>query len=254
MYKILFMEQVDLLEMLRQLFNDSGLSSIDYRNLIMLGISFILIFLAVVKKFEPLLLLPIAFGMFVVNIPGAKEVLLAEPQGDNPGGLLYYLKKGVDWVIFPPIIFLGIGAMTDFGPMIANPKSILLGAAAQVGILVTYFAARMLFGMTGPESAAIGIIGGADGPTAIYVAAKLNPAKLSEIAIAAYSYMALIPIIQPPIMRALTTKKERSVRMEQLRKVSKAEKIIYPIVVTSIVGILLPSALPLLGISCSATS
>lgn len=233
--------------MLSQLYNDSGLSSIDYRQLIMLAISFVLVYLAVVRKFEPLLLLPIAFGMFIVNIPGANEVLLAAPKDGNPGGLLYYLSKGVEWVLFPPIIFLGIGAMTDFGPMIANPKSILLGAAAQIGILVTYLVAMLIFGMTGEQAAAIGIIGGADGPTAIYVAAKLYSEKLPAIAIAAYSYMALIPIIQPPFMKWLTTKEERSVRMEQLRKVSKAEKIIYPLAVTAVVGILLPSSLPLLG-------
>ena len=247
MFKALLLEPIDFLQMLEQLYLDSGLSKIEPTQIIMLLISFVLIYLAIVKKFEPLLLLPIAFGMFLANIPGASEVLLAKPHGDNPGGLLYYLNKGVEWVIFPPLIFLGIGAMTDFGPMIANPKSILLGAASQIGIFVTYIVAMIVLGKTGAQAAAIGIIGGADGPTAIYVAAKLYSDKLTAIAIAAYSYMALIPIIQPPIMRLLTTKEERSVRMEQLRKVSKAEKIIYPIVVTAIVGILLPGALPLLG-------
>ncbi len=247
MFKALLLEPIDFIKMLEKLYLDSGLSKIEPLSLVMLIVSFVLVYLAIVKQFEPLLLLPIAFGVFIANIPGARDVLFAEPQGDNPGGLLYYLNKGVEWVIFPPIIFLGIGAMTDFGPMIANPRSILLGAAAQIGIFITYFVAMAIFGKTGAQAAAIGIIGGADGPTAIYVTMKLYPEMISSIAIAAYSYMALIPIIQPPIMRLLTTKKERSVRMEQLRKVSKAEKIIYPLVVTSIVGILLPSALPLLG-------
>ena len=227
---------------------------------------FVLFYLAVVKQFEPLLLLPIAFGMFIVNIPGAQAVLYGTDHGlsdqemwakyqeaANAGatytanyGLFHYLEIGVSKVIFPPIIFLGIGAMTDFGPLIANPKSLLIGAAAQLGVFLTFVGAIAL-GFSGAQAAAIGIIGGADGPTAIYVTQKLAPNLLSAIAIAAYSYMALIPVIQPPIMKLLTTKKERLIKMEQLRPVSKREKIIFPIAVTLIVGLILPDALPLLG-------
>lgn len=291
---------------------------------IMLVIACFLVYLAVVKKFEPNLLLSVAFGMFIINIPGAYNVLYgttgytftdsatnaiiasgtlqelcetfnvaynagsAETLNSSLAsliesvktyaassevymgevlctsgiiadkGLFYFLYKGVDWVIFPPLIFLGIGAMTDFGPLIANPRSLLLGAAAQLGIFLTFFGA-LFFGFNEQASAAIAIIGGADGPTAIYLTQKMaNSAVgtmfngrtmdlLPAIAIAAYSYMALVPVIQPPIMKALTTKKERLIRMEQLRPVSKKEKIIFPIVVTGICGIILPAALPLLG-------
>ena len=294
---------------------------------LMLIIAAFLVYLAIVKKFEPNLLLSIAFGMFIINIPGAYKVLYgtigytfidsatnatiasgtlqqlcdtfgiygafydgssaatlqasldslvnavktyAAGNGNILGeviythgviadkGLFYYLYKGVDWVIFPPLIFLGIGAMTDFGPLIANPKSLLLGAAAQLGIFLTFFGA-LFFGFNEQASAAIAIIGGADGPTAIYLTQKMANSAigtmfngktmdlLPAIAIAAYSYMALVPVIQPPIMKLLTTKKERLIRMEQLRPVSKKEKIIFPIVVTGIVGIILPAALPLLG-------
>jgi len=214
---------------------------------LMMGIACLLVYLAIVKKFEPNLLLAIAFGMFIVNIPGAHDILYApmDATGGN-GGLFTYIYKGVEWVIFPPIIFLGIGAMTDFGPLIANPRSLLLGAAAQLGIFVAFFVAMWL-GFDGPQSASIGIIGGADGPTAIYLTSKLAPELLSAIAIAAYSYMALVPVIQPPIMKLLTTKKERLIKMEQLREVSKREKIIFPIAVTAICGVILPAALPLLG-------
>lgn len=238
----------------------------EWQNYVMLLISFVLFYLAVVKQFEPLLLLPIAFGMFIVNIPGAQAVLYGTDHGlsdqemwakyqeaANAGttytanyGLFHYLEIGVSKVIFPPIIFLGIGAMTDFGPLIANPKSLLIGAAAQLGVFLT-FAGAIALGFTGAQAAAIGIIGGADGPTAIYVTQKLAPNLLSAIAIAAYSYMALIPVIQPPIMKLLTTKKERLIKMDQLRPVSKREKIIFPIAVTLIVGLILPDALPLLG-------
>ncbi len=225
---------IDIVETLVNFWNSTGVVASGWENYVMLAISFILFYLAIVKKFEPLLLLPIAFGMFIINIPGAREILFATPDPEigEKGGLLYFLYQGVDLVIFPPLIFLGIGAMTDFGPMIANPKSILLGAAAQIGIL---------------EAGSIAIIGGADGPTAIYVTTKLADALLPAIAIAAYSYMALIPAIQPPIMKLLTTKKERAIRMEQLRTVSKKEKIIFPIMVTLVVGLILPSSLPLLG-------
>lgn len=261
---------MDFIETMRALWESTGIAhSIahgEWQNYVMIVISFVLFYLAVVKQFEPLLLLPIAFGMFIVNIPGAQAVLYGTDHGlsdqemwakyqeaANAGatytanyGLFHYLEIGVSKVIFPPIIFLGIGAMTDFGPLIANPKSLLIGAAAQLGVFLTFVGAIAL-GFTGAQAAAIAIIGGADGPTAIYVTQKLAPNLLSAIAIAAYSYMALIPVIQPPIMKLLTTKKERLIKMEQLRPVSKREKIIFPIAVTLIVGLILPDALPLLG-------
>ena len=261
---------MDFIETMRALWESTGIAhSIahgEWQNYVMLLISFVLFYLAVVKQFEPLLLLPIAFGMFIVNIPGAQAVLYGTDHGlsdqemwakyqeaANAGatytanyGLFHYLEIGVSKVIFPPIIFLGIGAMTDFGPLIANPKSLLIGAAAQLGVFLT-FAGAIALGFTGAQAAAIGIIGGADGPMAIYVTQKLAPNLLSAIAIAAYSYMALIPVIQPPIMKLLTTKKERLIKMDQLRPVSKREKIIFPIAVTLIVGLILPDALPLLG-------
>lgn len=309
---------LNLGESLKSLWESTGLYTLvdtftkgGWQNLVMILISFVLFYLAIKKQFEPLLLLPIAFGMFIVNVPGVYKILfgtkgyvitecfqkgdvittgteiargtLAElcakynasdvsmekleaaldaiktVSGDytvvytvsseqviRDFGLFYYIYKGVDWVIFPPIIFLGIGAMTDFGPLIANPKSMLMGAAAQLGIFITFFGAYLL-GFTDKAAAAIAIIGGADGPTAIYVAKKLCEDLLPAIAIAAYSYMALIPIIQKPIMRAVTTKKERAIKMKQLRKVSKLEKVAFPIVVSLVVGILLPDAMPLLG-------
>lgn len=288
-----------------------------WQNLVMIAIACVLVYLAVKKGFEPLLLLPIAFGMFIVNIPGVYRILFGTKgyvvtdtiageeiargslseilnffgQAENMSydalstlfetgkigdtqtvitsvnnityaagqlsvsteqvikdfGLFYYIYKGVDWVIFPPIIFLGIGAMTDFGPLIANPKSMIIGAAAQLGIFITFFGALCLLGLTPQEAAAVGIIGGADGPTAIYVTKKLAEHLLPAIAISAYSYMALIPIIQKPIMRALTTKKERAIKMKQLRPVSKLERVMFPLIVSFVVGILLPDAMPLLG-------
>ena len=285
-----------------------------WQNFIMMAIACALIYLAVAKEFEPNLLLAIGFGMFIINIPGAYNILygtygytfegvidgvkeVVEYNGtkldgltinqlaqlfnvDVNGmslldkvakieeavrsmcpqytdivsshavvadqGLFFYLYKGVEWVIYPPLIFLGIGAMTDFGPLIANPKSLIMGAAAQLGIFVTFIIAINI-GFTGEEASAIGIIGGADGPTAIYVTVKLAAHLLPAISVAAYSYMALIKLIQPPIMRLLTTKKERGVVMEQLRPVSKTEKVVFPIAVTGIVGLVLPSAIPLLG-------
>ena len=314
-----------ILKSLNNLWKSTGINDLitnfttyGWQNLVMILIACVLFYLAIVKKFEPLLLLPIAFGMFIVNIPGVYHVLfgtkgyiinevytdvatgdvtvgaevargtLAElcarygaeentlsalkaaiegvgPIASNASytvtialsseteqvirdfGLFYYISKGVDWVIFPPIIFLGIGAMTDFGPLIANPKSMIIGAAAQLGIFITFFGALCIFGFSEAEAGAIAIIGGADGPTAIYVTKKLAEHLLPAIAISAYSYMALIPIIQKPIMRALTTKEERKIKMKQLRKVSKFEKIAFPIIVSFIVGMLLPDAMPLLG-------
>ena len=229
----------------------------DWRTLVMYAIIAVLFYLAIVKKFEPLLLLPIAFGMLLANLPGA-EIMhtdwFMEVEGKYPnfgkilreGGMLDILYLGVKLGVYPPLIFMGVGAMTDFGPLIANPKSLLLGAAAQLGVITAFYGA-LLFGFTAAEAAAIGIIGGADGPTAIYVTKTLAPHLLGAIAVAAYSYMALIPIIQPPIMKALTTKKERSIVMGQLRSVSKAEKIIFPIFVTLVVSLIVPSAASLVG-------
>ena len=254
---------------LLQLFVGDG-----WKNAIMIGIACFLLYLAIGRQFEPLLLLPIAFGMLLVNLPlsGVMDVPTTElvplaqasateiakygqivmPDGQtyvevaHSGGLLYYLYLGVKLGIYPPLIFLGIGAMSDFGPLIANPKSFILGAAAQIGIFFT-FCGAILLGFNAKVAGSIAIIGGADGPTAIYVTSKLAPDYLGPIAVAAYSYMALVPIIQPPIMRLLTTKKERAVVMTQLRTVSKTEKIMFPIIVTIVVALLLPSAAPLVG-------
>ena len=235
---------------------DSGFAMLidNWQNIIMMGVACFLVYLAIVKQYEPLLLLGIAFGMLLTNIPGADlfhmELFLGQhidlQQVIDEGGLLDLLYLGVKLGIYPSLIFLGIGSMTDFGPLIANPKSLLLGAAAQAGIFITFVGA-ILLGFTPEYAAAIGIIGGADGPTAIYVAKTLAPALLGSIAIAAYSYMALVPVIQPPIMKALTTKKERMIEMKQLRSVSKTEKIVFPIGVTLIVSLLVPSAAPLMG-------
>ena len=221
---------------------------------IMILVACIFLYLAIAKKYEPLLLLPIAFGMLITNLPGAEMYHSALFEGghvhwDNfvgTAGLIDYLYLGVKLGIYPPLIFIAVGAMTDFGPLIANPKSFLLGAAAQLGIFFAFFGALIL-GMTPEQAASIGIIGGADGPTAILVTSKLAPELLGPIAVAAYSYMALVPVIQPPIMKLLTTKKERQVVMEQLRPVSKTEKIIFPIVVTIVVSLLLPSAATLIS-------
>ncbi len=320
------LQSFDMVKSLQNLWRSTGfVTSLTpiWQNLIMMAIACILIYLAVAKEFEPNLLLAIGFGMFIINIPGAYNILygtygytfttmvdgvsetlkigdqllkgltvsdlagipeIAEwlkanvsnfdgmdmvhkvealenavhallPEVSNISvahevvqdqGLFFYLYKGVEWVIYPPLIFLGIGAMTDFGPLIANPKSLIMGAAAQLGIFVTFIIAINI-GFTGEEGASVGIIGGADGPTAIYVTVKLAAHLLPEISVAAYSYMALIKVIQPPIMKLLTTKKERGIVMEQLRPVSKTEKVIFPIAVTGIVGIVLPSAIPLLG-------
>lgn len=225
------------LEAINNIFATSGMTTLVWQNYVMIAVSCVLIYLAIVKKFEPLLLLPIAFGMFLVNLM---------PAIMQEGGLFYYLYQGVKLGIYPPLIFLGIGAMTDFGPLIANPKSFLLGAAAQLGIFITFIGA-MLLGFDPQSAGSIGIIGGADGPTAIFVTSKLKPELLGPIAVAAYSYMALVPIIQPPIMKALTTKKERAIVMKQLRPVSKLEKVIFPIIVTAVVALILPDAVPLVG-------
>lgn len=247
--------ELNLFEALQALVANTGFMALTPGHLLMFLISFVLIYLAVVKKFEPLLLLPIAFGMLLANLPNAGLMNPQEyiPDPLNPGhdklqvgGLLWYLYQGVKLGIYPPLIFMGVGAMTDFGPLIANPKTLLLGAAAQLGIFTTFIGALFL-GFNPQEASSIGIIGGADGPTAIYLTSKLAPHLLGAIAIAAYSYMALVPIIQPPIMKLLTTKKARMVVMEQLRPVSKIEKIVFPIVVTIVVSLLLPDAAPLIG-------
>ena len=225
-----------------------------WQTAVMFLISFVLIYLAIVKQFEPLLLLPIAIGMLLTNLPGANmfhfDFFMAEQlnfgQILREGGLLDLLYIGVKLGIYPCLIFIGIGAMTDFGPLISNPKSLLIGAGAQFGVFVA-FAGALLLGFAPQEAASIGIIGGADGPTAIYVTKTLAPSLLPAIAIAAYSYMALIPMIQPPFMKLLTTKKERQIKMTALRPVSKTEKILFPIVVTFIVGLIIPDAVSLIG-------
>jgi len=249
----------EVLDVLKTLWLDSGFSAlgVDWRSLVMILVGCLLLYLGIVKKFEPLLLVGIAFGTVLTNLPGAElyhpelwdayiagEVRLTDIIHD--GGLLDILYIGVKAGIYPSLIFMGVGAMSDFGPLIANPKSLLLGSAAQLGVYAAFLLAIAL-GFTGPQAASIGIIGGADGPTAILLTSKLAPELLGAIAIAAYSYMALIPMIQPPIMKALTTKKERETVMTQLREVTKAERIIFPIVVAIFVILLLPSTAPLIG-------
>lgn len=240
---------MDFIATLKNLWNQSGFLNMDISHLVMLAVACVLIYLAIAKKFEPLLLLPIAFGILLANLPITgltAEPVIMDGKVESVGGLLHYLYQGVKLGIYPSLIFLGIGAMTDFGPLIANPSSLLLGAAAQLGIYCAFTLATAL-GFTPQESASIGIVGGADGPTAIYLTTRLAPDLLPAIAIAAYSYMALIPLIQPPIMRLLTTKKEREAEMSQLRQVSKLEKILFPIVVTVVTVLLLPSVAPLIG-------
>ncbi len=231
-------------QFLSQFIGTTGFIAMTWGQLLMLVVSCVLLYLGIARGFEPLLLVPIAFGMLLANLPMSG---ITDPPKDNlVGGLIYYLYQGVKLGIYPPLIFLGIGAMTDFAPLIANPWSLLLGAAAQLGIFIPFIAAYYL-GFDLKSCGSIGIIGGADGPTAIFVTSRLKPELLGPIAIAAYSYMALVPLIQPPIMKALTTKKERLVRMAQLREVSKAERIIFPIFVTLLIGLLLPAAVPLVG-------
>lgn len=248
------------MEVLTGLWLDSGLSQITSGQILMMAVGLLLLYLAISKNFEPLLLVPIGFGAILVNIPGADFV--AEPvysalgQLESPGGVLYYISEvGIATGMFPLLIFMGVGAMTDFGPLLANPKTLFLGAAAQFGIFATVLGAVGLT-MLGwldfsiADAAAIGIIGGADGPTAIFVASRLAPDLLGPIAVAAYSYMALVPIIQPPIMKLFTTEKERKIEMQQLRPVSRKEKIIFPLVVLILVALFIPTAAPLLGMFC----
>lgn len=233
-----------MIEIISRFAGDTGLAQLDWKTAVMLAISFSLLYLGIRKKFEPLLLVPIAFGMFLANLPLAG--LMTPPQRDVAGGLLWYFYRGNELGIWPPLIFAGIGAMIDFGPLIADPKAIFLGAAAQIGIFTTFIGA-ILLGFSGPESASIGNIGGASGPTAIWLTIMLSPHLLGPIAVAAYSYMALVPIIQPPIMRLLTTEKERKIRMRQLRPVSKTEKILFPILVTLVAGLIVPQSTTLVG-------
>ena len=259
---------IDIGEILLNLWNDSGFAAIiagfgqgGWQNLVMLAISCVLLYLAIVKQFEPLLLCGIAFGCLLTNLPGAglynqelwtnfmtegHEAYHSYGTILREGGLLDFFYIGVKTSIYPCLIFMGVGAMTDFGPLLSNPKSLLLGAAAQMGVFAAFFGAICL-GFTGPEAASIGIIGGADGPTAIFLTSQLAPHLLGAIAVAAYSYMALIPMIQPPIMNALTTPEQRKIKMVQTRTVSKAEKIVFPIVVTLFVALLLPDTAALIG-------
>jgi len=252
-----------MLQAILDFYQSTGVAQMQWGNAVMIFVAFVLLYLAIKKGFEPLLLVPIAFGMLLTNLPGAnmmaepiKELLLTgTSKAGNPlikthiaetGGLFYHLYQGNKLGIFPPLIFMGVGAMTDFAPLIANPRAMLLGAAAQFGIFFT-FTGAILLGFTGQEAGAIGIIGGADGPTAIFLASNLAPHLLGSIAVAAYSYMALVPVIQPPIMKMLTTKEERNIKMEQLRNVSKVEIILFPIVVTVLVALIVPPAATLVG-------
>ena len=230
---------------LSNLLHQTAFFNLTWGNYLMILVACVFLYLAIRHDFEPLLLVPIAFGMLLVNI---YPDIIARPENmsNGVGGLLHYFYILDEWSILPSLIFMGVGAMTDFGPLLSNPKSLLLGAAAQLGVFVAFFGA-VLLGFTGPQAASIGIIGGADGPTAIFLTTKLAPELLGPIAIAAYSYMALIPMIQPPIMKLMTSEKMRVVKMEQTREVSKTEKIIFPVVVATFVILLLPSTAPLIG-------
>ena len=276
--------EIDFWGGIKKIAQSTGFAKGTWQQYVMIAVACVLLYLAIVQQFEPLLLMPIAFGMLLANLPlaglmgdpsysffdsleAAKAAAVASRHDvaeityrldeatntmrygiqTSNGGLLYYLYKGVKLGIYPPLIFMGVGAMTDFAPLIANPSALLMGAAAQLGIFITFIGAKALFGFTAREAAATGIIGGADGPTAIFVTTKLAPHLLGPIAVAAYSYMALVPVIQPPIMKALTTQKERTIRMGQLRSVSKTELVIFPIMVTIIVSLLLPDAASLVG-------
>ncbi len=231
------------MEALLELFALTGFDDVTWRMMVMWVVVGGLLYLAVAKNFEPLLLVPIAFGALLANLPTAG--IINEPHNGEPGGLFYYIQQGIHLEIFPPLIFLGVGALTDFGPVIANPRMFLLGAAAQFGVFATFIGA-ILIGFTDMEAAAIGIIGGADGPTSIFLANALAPELLAPIAVAAYSYMALVPLLQPPIMRALTTEHERKIRMTSLRQVSKLEKLVFALTVTLLVILLVPAASPLI--------
>jgi len=233
-----------------QLLSETGFTQLNWQMLLMWGIIGGIFYLAIAKGFEPLLLIPIGFGALLVNLPDTgllnPPVYGLDGTLETAGGLLHYIYEGIHIELFPPLIFLGVGALTDFGPLIANPKTLLLGAAAQFGIFATFFGA-IAIGFSAPEAASIGIIGGADGPTSIYLTSKLAPPLLGAVAVAAYSYMALVPVIQPPIMRALTTKEERKIRMHRLRPVGKLEKILFALVVAVFCILVVPSSAPLIG-------
>lgn len=230
---------------MQDLWLSTGLAHLTVREAAMVGVALVLLWLAIKRGFEPLLLVPIGFGALMANLP--LSGLMAEPHGGEMGGLFYYLFHGVKLEIFPPLIFLGLGALTDFGPLLSNPKTLFLGAAAQFGVFGTFLAAHFM-GFTSPEAASIGIIGGADGPTSIYLTMKLAPHLLGAIAVSAYSYMALVPLIQPPIMRLLTTKKERAIRMEAAFDVPRWIRIVFPISVTIVGALLVPAATSLIGL------
>ena len=230
---------------LKELFLNTGFAQLQWQMVVMWLICGLLLYLAVVKGFEPLLLVPIALGALVANLP-AYDLMVMPPSGEEAGGLFWYLRQGINLGIYPPLIFLGVGAMIDFGPLIANPRTLLLGGAAQLGIFVTFVAAP-LFGFDLLESASIGIIGGADGPTSIFTTSKLAPHLLGPVAVAAYSYMALVPLIQPPIMKLLTTEAERKIRMKTLRKVSRFEKMVFAMVVMVFSILVVPDAGPLIA-------
>ena len=232
------------METLTELLGLTGLFHITWQMVVMWAVVLILLYLAVFKEFEPLLLIPIAFGALLANLP--TEGIINAPVGDHPGGLFHYISLGVTLELFPPLIFLGVGALTDFGPLIANPRTLLLGAAAQFGVFATYLGAISL-GFSVEEAASVAIIGGADGPTSIFLSNKLAPHLLAPIALAAYSYMALVPLLQPPVMRALTTKREREIRMKSLREVSRTEKLMFALVVATVCIILVPAASALIG-------
>jgi len=240
---------VGMLQGFARFMADTGFAQVSGGQVIMWGVVLILLYLAVYKEFEPLLLVPIAFGALIANLPtlGVVNPPMIQPDGSMaPGGLYYYISKGIEWELFPPIIFLGVGALTDFGPLIANPRTLLLGAAAQIGIFAT-FLGSIAFGFTPGEAASIGIIGGADGPTSIFTASKLAPDLIGPIAVAAYTYMALVPLIQPPIMRLLTTEKERKIRMRSLRTVGKLERMIFALIVCVSCILLVPASAALIS-------
>ena len=232
------------MEQIGELIGLTGFARVSWEMTVMWAVSLGFFYLAVYHRFEPLLLIPIGFGALLANLP--TEGLVNLPLGDHPGGLFHYVSQGITLEIFPPLIFLGVGALTDFGPLIANPRTLLLGAAAQFGVFATFFGA-LFIGFTEQQAGAIGIIGGADGPTSIFLANKLAPELLAPIAVSAYSYMALVPLLQPPIMRALTTPKERAIRMRSLREVSRLEKLIFALVVTVLCILLVPAASALIG-------
>lgn len=232
------------MEQIGELIGLTGFARVSWEMTVMWAVSLGFFYLAVYHRFEPLLLIPIGFGALLANLP--TEGLVNLPLGDHPGGLFHYVSQGITLEIFPPLIFLGVGALTDFGPLLANPRTLLLGAAAQFGVFATFFGA-LFIGFTEQQAGAIGIIGGADGPTSIFLANKLAPELLAPIAVSAYSYMALVPLLQPPIMRALTTRKERAIRMRSLREVSRLEKLIFALVVTVLCILLVPAASALIG-------